>query len=208
MALIKRLKDSVWEVRHAAIKGLGALAEPAATEALCGMLQDEDRDVRESAAAALGRIADSCAIPHLVQMLIDPESSVRNAAANSLKGCDPHWEKRPEARQVVPKLKEALEHKEYWVRHSAGKVLERLNVNVDGPEASDSTEEETNGLAQTIFVILGDLIHDRDRDLRLAAATALEHLQAKTARPLLVTATDDSDPYVQQIVQRALAKLN
>jgi HEAT repeat protein len=208
MALIKRLKDSIWEVRHAAIKGLGALAEPAATDALCGMLQDGDRDVRESAVAALGRIGDSCAIHHLVLALIDPESSVRHAAANSLQEIDPHWEKNTATREVVPKLKAALEHHEYWVRHNAGKVLKRLNVDIDAEEETASSEGQPASLPQAVFVILADLIHDRDRDLRLAAAQALEQLQAKSAQTLLATAEADGDPFVQQIVRRALATLN
>jgi HEAT repeat protein len=207
MALINRLKDSVWEVRHAAIKGLGTLAEPAATDALCGMLQDADRDVRESAVAALGRVGGNCAIHHLVLALIDPESSVRHAAANSLQGIDLRWEKSAAAREVVPELKAALEHHEYWVRHSAGKVLERLNVDIgaENEPATSESEDEPASLSQAVFTILADLIRDRDRDLRLAAAQALEHLQTESAQPLLATATEDGDPFVQQIVRRALA---
>jgi HEAT repeat protein len=208
MALIKRLKDSVWEVRHAAIRGLGALAEPAATEALCGMLQDGDRDVRESAVAALGRIGDRSAIQHLVLTLIDQESSVRHAAANSLQQIDRHWEKNVAALEVVPKLKAALEHNEYWVRHNAGKVLERLNVDIATEEEPASSEGQPAGLPQAIFVILADLIHDRDRDLRLAAVQALEQLQAKSTQPLLATAAADEDLFVQQTARRALAALN
>ncbi|MGH7977036.1 MAG: HEAT repeat domain-containing protein, partial [Limisphaerales bacterium] len=210
MALIKCLKDSVWEVRHAAIRGLGTLAEPTAVDALCEMLKDGDRDVRESAVTALGRIGDRSAIQHLVLALIDPESSVRSTAANSLQEIDRHWEKNAAAREVVPKLKAALEHNEYWVRHSANKVLERMNIATNGDigKESNSDEDGSADLPQAIFVILKDLIRDHDRDFRLAAAEALERLQAKSARPLLVTAETDGDLFVRQTVQRALAALN
>jgi HEAT repeat protein len=208
MSLIKRLEDSVWEVRHAAIRGLGALAEPTATDALCKMLKDGDRDVRESAVAALGRIGDRSAIHHLVLTLVDTESSVRNAAANSLQEIDRHWEKSEAARAVVPELKAALEHNEYWVRHSAGKLLERLNSGAPVKNEPVPSEAQPASLPQAIFVILADLIHDRDRDLRLAAVQALERLQAKSAQPLLATAAADKDLFVQQTARRALATLN
>jgi HEAT repeat protein len=156
----------------------------------------------------LGRIGGSCAIHYLVLALIDPESTVRHAAANSLQEIDHHWEKSAVAREVVPELKAALEHHDYWVRHNAGKVLERLNVDIGTEKEPVPSEEKPASLSQAIFVILADLIRDRDRDLRLAAAQALEQLQAKSAQPLLATAAADDDPFVQQIVRRALATLN
>jgi HEAT repeat protein len=208
MALIKRLKDSVWEVRHAAINGLGALAEPTAVDALCEVLKDDDRDVRESAVAALGRIGDRSAIQHLVPMLVDTESSVRNATANSLREIDLHWDKSEAARLAVPELEAALKHHEYWVRHSAGKLLERLNGLPAVKKESVSSEAQPASLPQAVFVILTDLIRDSDRDLRLAAAQALERLQTKSAQPLLATAAADADLFVQQTARRALAALN
>jgi HEAT repeat protein len=87
-------------------------------------------------------------------------------------------------------------------------VLERLKVDIGTEEEPASSEDQPTSLPQAIFVILADLIHDHDRDLRLAAAQALEKLQAKSAQPLLATAAADSDPFVQQIVRRALAALN
>ena len=183
MALIKRLKDSVWEVRHAAIRGLGALAEPTAVDALCEMLKDGDRDVRESAVAALGRIGDRSAIYHLVLMLVDTESSVRNAAANSLHEIDLHWEKSEAARAG-----RAGTQGGFGTSRILGSPQRRQNVGTPELVASGAIEKESvsseaqpASLPQAIFVILTDLIRDRDRDLRLAAAQALERLQTKSA---------------------------
>ena len=125
--LIRALKDSSWEVRQAAVKTLGALGEPAALDGLCQALRDRDRDVREGAAVALGRIGDARAIYFLVLALLDTESAVRNAATNSLQLIDRYWLRTEAARQAMPEIEMALNHRDYWVRHSATKLREQLN---------------------------------------------------------------------------------
>ena len=97
-------------------------------EGLCGLVRDRDRDVRESAVVALGQICDSRAIYPLVLSLLDPESSVRNAAVNALQNVDRHWEKTEGVRQALPEIKAALNHRDYWIRNCAAKLLEQLKV--------------------------------------------------------------------------------
>jgi HEAT repeat protein len=214
-ALIHSLKDSSWEVRRTAVVALGFLSAPAAVDGLCEVLQDKDHDVRESAAVTLGRIGDARAIYSLVLVLLDPDSAVRIAAANSLQRVDRHWQQSEAARRALPRIKAALDHPEYWVRHTAVKLLEQLDVGRDSvnvqPPAQPSvlsTVQQPKQPPHAAFSILADLLRDRDRDLRLAAAEAFEKLREKTAKSILAIAAQDNDLLVQQTAQRALAALN
>jgi len=56
--------------------------------------------------------------------------------------------------------------------------------------------------------LLADLLFDRDRDLRVAAAEALGRLRERGAESVLATAARDADGLVQQAAQAALAALN
>ena len=136
--LVRVLKDSSWEVRQAAAKALGLLGGAEGVEGLCGLVQDRDRDVRESAIVALGQICDARAIYLLVLSLLDPESSVRNAAANALQNVDRNWKKSGSVRQALPEIKSALNHRDYWIRNSAAKLLEQLNVDPNTVESVPS----------------------------------------------------------------------
>jgi HEAT repeat protein len=210
--LIRALKDSSWEVRQAAVKTLGGLGEPSAVEGLCQAARDKDRDVREGAVVALGRIGDARAIYALVLTLLDVESVVRSAAGNSLQQIDRHWLKTEAAHQALPEINTALNHRDYWVRHSATKLLQQLKSVV--PEkavvrptpipSAPPPEMPTHA----VFAILSDLLGDRDRDLRLAAALAFGQLREKGAKSILTTAVRDGDPFVQQAARNALAALN
>ena len=124
--LIQALKDPSWEVRQAAVKALGTVGDPSALDCLCQALRDKDRDVREGAAMALGRIGDARGIYFLVLASLDTESAVRNAATNSLRLIDRDWLRTAAAHQARPEIETALNHRDYWVRHSATKLLEQL----------------------------------------------------------------------------------
>ncbi|HLZ55065.1 MAG TPA: HEAT repeat domain-containing protein [Verrucomicrobiae bacterium] len=211
-ALIRVLGDSSWEVRQAAVRALGNLGEATAVEGLCQALHDKDRDVREGATVALGRIGDGRGIYPLVLALLDSESAVRNAATNSLQLIDRHWLKTGAARQALPEIKTAQNHRDYWVRHSATKLLHQLNSiapdQPDSPPAAISAAQPPERSVPAVFAILAELLRDRDRDLRLAAVTAFGQLREKNAKALLAAATRDSDYLVQQAAQSALATLN
>ena len=183
--------------------------DAAAVDGLCGMLDDSDRDVRESAITSLGKIRDRRAIPFLVPLLFDPESVLRAAAAVSLRQVDRQWEKDESMPQLLPQIKAALDHHDYWVKHSAVKLCEQLGIDPNQiglePEPEPATAEAQEHPA---FSILADLLFDFDRDLRLAAAEALGRLREKSAQPILAAAVHDDDRLVQQAAQTALAALN
>jgi HEAT repeat protein len=215
--LVKMLRDASWEVRHEVVKALGRIGDATAIDGLSKALQDRDHDVRESAATALGKIGDAQAIRPLVLALMDVESFVRTAANNSLNGIDPHWEKTAAARSALPQIKAALKSREYWISHSAAKLLEQIpedfadNI-VSTAFAAQFEPAPANQPAKNIphvaFAILADLLRDRDRDLRLAAAEAFGQLREKNAVPNLAVAVQDGDAFVRQAAERALVALN
>ena len=206
--LVKSLKDTSWEVRKGAAEALGRLGDRAAVDGLCLLVQDPDRDVRESAITALGLLGARAALLSLVPALLDPESVVRNAAAGALQRIDSSWQDATVVSEAVPKIKAALKHPEYWVRHCATKLLEQLKVEVD--EAQDTTPARLSqkAAAHPAFPVLAELLFDRDRDLRLAAAVAMGRVREPQAAPLLTNAVRDADFSVRQAVLSALTALN
>jgi HEAT repeat protein len=212
--LVRMLRDVSWEVRREVIKALGRIGDTTVIDGLARALQDRDHDVRESAASALGKLGDARAIRPLVLALLDIESFVRNAAHNSLAEIDPHWEKTEAARSCLPQIKAAVKHREYWISHSAIRLLELIppdaaEVKMSAappPETISSVENPAN--LSAAFDILTELLADRDRDLRLAAAEAFGQLREKRAATVLATAILDEDDFVRQAVERSLAALN
>jgi HEAT repeat protein len=211
-ALVKCLKDASWEVRQATANALGALGERSAVEGLCMLLNDPDRDVRESVITALGQIGDRRAIVPLVPALLDVESAVRTLATATLQRLDRHWEQNETVRQAVPKILAALRHPDYWVRYSATKLLELLKIDPNHLPADLPAPAPEKPAAETAahpaVVVLADMLFDRDRDFRLAAANALGQLRDKSAGSVLVAAVHDADFAVRQAAQAALAALN
>ena len=212
-ALIRTLKDTSWDVRNATVKALGVLgpAAAAAVDGISTLLRDPDRDVRESAVIALGRIGARGATGPLILSLLDAESIVRSAATVSLQQVCRNWEQSEALREVLPEIKNALNHSEYWVRHSAIKLFEQLKLD---PETVEFTPPPLPPAAspaermQAAFPILADLLFDRDRDLRLAAAEAFGHLRDQRAAAILGAAVNDTDHAVQTAAKQALAALN
>ena len=216
--MVAMLKDASWEVRLEATKILARIGDATAVEGLCRTLQDKDHDVRESAALALGRIGDARAIPSLVLVLLDVQSFVRIAAHNALFRIDRSWEKSAAARSALPQIKAARNHREYWISHSAEKLLEQIQPDVasaDVVSARPTPPRDAGAPSQSVInavhpacAILTDLLRDADRDLRLAAAEALVALREPSAAPHLITASRDPDVLVRQAAERALAALN
>ena len=207
-SLLKCLKDTSWEVRKEAAGALGALGDRSAVKGLCALLQDPDRDVRESAIAALGELGDRAALLQLVPALLDPETVVRSKAAAALQKIDPSWQDAAVISEALPKIQAALKHPEYWVRHCATKLLEQLNIEVDDTRNEVPAKLTKKAAPHPVFPVLSDLLFDRDRDLRLAAAVAFGRLREQNAASLLSTAARDADYSVRQAVLSALTALN
>jgi hypothetical protein len=110
-----------------------------------------------------------------------------------------------------------LKHREYWISHSAASLLEQIPEDSIGggletpaapPREMVSPAENQANPATAVFDILAELLGDRNRDLRLAAAEALGQLREKTAASILATAIHDGDVFVRQAAERALIALN
>lgn len=213
-ALTTCLKDTSWETRQAAANALGMLGDRYAVEGLCGLIYDPDRDVRECAINALGQIGDRRAIAPLVAALLDPESSVRAATSSALHRLDPQWERSEDVLPAVPNILAALDNPDYWVHQSATKLLELLKIDPANPPTAKSrvtapAEKPAKTTApHPALGILAEMLSDRDRDFRLAAAVALGQLREKSAASLLTAAVRDSDDVVRQAAKAALAALN
>jgi HEAT repeat protein len=209
-ALLRALKDSSWEVRNATVKALGVLGDAAAVDGLCHVLRDNDRDVRESASISLGRIGSRRAINALILASLDVETVVRTAATTSLQVIDRHWELSEGIASILPQVKTALNSPDYWVRHSAIKLFERLRIDPESIQtapAANAKGKSKEAQKQDVFSILCDLLFDRDRDMRLAAAEALGRLQDKNAVTILGAAVHDTDRLVKRAAQQALVLL-
>ncbi len=207
-ALTDCLKDQSWEVRQAAANALGSLGEHSAVEALCGLIHDPDRDVRETAINALGQLKDRRAVVPLVMAMLDPESTVRAIATSVVERLDENWKKNDDLHQVVPKIINAAHNGEYWVQHSALKLLELLNIDPKNPPQKTPAAPEQPAGPHPALAILSEMLSDRDRDFRLAAATAMGQLRERSAGSILKSALRDSDETVREAVQAALAALN
>jgi HEAT repeat protein len=207
-SLVKCLRDTSWEVRKEAADALGVLGDVSAVKGLCTVLQDPDRDVRESGIAALGELRDRSALLALVPAVLDPESVVRNTAAAALQKIDPSWQDATVISEALPKIKAALKHPEYGVRHCAIKLLEQLKIEAEDVPDHVPAKLAKKGPPHPAFPVLSDLLFDRDRDLRLAAAVTLGRLREQNAAALLATAARDTDFSVRQAVLSALTALN
>jgi HEAT repeat protein len=208
--LVNALRDTFWDVRRAAAKALGSLGDKTAVPSLCELVSDPDHDVREAVIGALSKLGDAQALPAVIAALMDVERSVRNLAQTAVRKLDANWERSDAARAVLPAIQLALGHPDYWVRYNARLLLDKLKL--DGgqlievlPEPEMASEIVPPHLA---LPLLTDLLFDRDRDVRLAAAEALGRLHDRGAEPVLATAARDTDPAVQQAAQAALAALN
>jgi HEAT repeat protein len=224
--MLHSLKDLSWEVRQSTANALGRLGDHSAVDGLCELVHDPDRDVRESVINALAQIGDRRAVVPLVLALLDPESTLRSAALATLIKLDRHWDQNEDIRKVLPKIVQATKHQDYWVRFSAGKLLEQLNLdpnqlpepvrgapaepNLPGtPDGSTMAEPGTDSeAANPAIAILADLLFDRDQALRLAAAEAFGRLRDKSTASLLTAALRDQDTAVRQAAQNALGDLS
>jgi HEAT repeat protein len=172
------------------------------------MLYDPDRDVRESAILSLGNIGDRRAIPVLVPLLYDPESVIRTAAGVALRRIDRKWEKDESIPNLLAPMKAALDHHDYWVKHSALKLFEQLEIDPETVAAEPEPGAVPEPVAEhPAFSILADLLFDFDRDVRLAAAEAFGRLREKGAQPILAAAVHDEDRQVQRAALDALVAI-
>ncbi len=198
-SLLHMLKDSSWEVRRDAAKALGLLGDASVVEALCGLVRDSDRDVRESAVVALGHIGDPYAIYPLVLTLLDPESCVRTAAASALLKVDRHWEQTESVRLALPEIQAALNHRDYWVRNSAAKLLEQVKAVTNG-SYSNLSAVVPNSRAADVSPSAGSIPTAAGRvDESLVRSAASKDGNAHNFKQRQILCVDDEDIFLATI---------
>ncbi len=112
--------DPADEVRMAAARSLGEIADPASVDCLKAAVHNDEFNVRCQAIGALGRIGDEECLSTLLALLEDQVSEVRFHAAVALGELGD--------KNAVPALKEMLKDKNPMVARGASKSLEKLGV--------------------------------------------------------------------------------
>jgi HEAT repeat protein len=83
-----------------------------------------------------------------------------------------------------------------------------LKVDPNSPPPQTSAVPEAKVATNPALAILSDMLFDRDRDIRLAAALALGQLREKSTQSVLNLALRDAENVVREAAQSALAALN
>jgi len=126
LALLQALTTEAWQnVRHSIASALGKIGDPAAAEALAGVM-NEDEVMRKAASYGLAQIGDARAIGPLVACLAEQEWGTRVKAVHALGELG--------GALVVEPLLTALQDRDPLVRWEAAEALGKVgDVRAIGP---------------------------------------------------------------------------
>jgi HEAT repeat protein len=159
--VLREEKDT--KIRSSAIRALGQIRAPSATETLYRLLESENIQDRGMAVGALGEIKDKAAIPRLMKLLEDDRNS-------SLEYVLPAAFEEINDRQIVPELLSLLKSEKGWVRKIAVRALGKVG------DASHTQE------------VMNTVLDPQDEDLQAVVIKTLGKLQNPLALPYLVKA--------------------
>jgi len=208
--LTKALDDRNSNIRENATDALGKTGKPA-VPALVKALGNKDSIVRKNAADALGEIGDSQAVPALIKALTDELDFVRYSAVIALdKIGDP---------SAVPALTKALDDEYGLVRENAAIVLKKLGdsqvvstlIKALDDEDMYSRKNAANELAKIgkpAIPALVKALSNRNSDVRICVAFALEKIGDSSAVPALIKALSGEDMLVRGSVAFALGEIS
>jgi HEAT repeat protein/beta-lactamase regulating signal transducer with metallopeptidase domain len=163
-ALMARLRDDNSEVRAAAARALGRIAEPMAIPALIAALDDSDKDVRRAAVSALGHFEREVPAAPLRKMLESEDAEIRHEVAHLLGNLEDD--------ESIPAL--------------AGLTLDlNLDVRIAAIEAL------ANIGARTAVDALRARLVDLNEEVRLAALEALDHLEIRVDEKIILQGLED-----------------
>ncbi len=131
--------------RAAAVRDLGVLASPLATDALVRALDDPNPDVRRQAAISIGESRDPAATAALLSELDDPEVDTRPEVIRALG--------RVGSAEAVPHLIRLLRDPDWQVRISSMAALGRIG----GTEATQALIEMAGTLTRNHYLFAASI---------------------------------------------------
>lgn len=215
------LQDKDWNVRMAAVLGLGELGDPGGLPLLRLALQDSDEYIRKASLRVLGQFGDLAEIRAALQ---DENLSVREAAVEELKKLgdlegvrlafhDENFIVRISAVRAfgvlrhlggLPQLYLALSDEDNYVRLTAVRTLKFWKIKEGLSLALQNTDENVRSIAVLGLGETGDLrgvqqsLLDEKPVVRAAAIEALTWLvDLETSLPTVRIALHDTDPHVR-----------
>ena len=170
--LVRALRDGDWQVREAAVEAVGEVGSPAVDMLLRYV---RDWESRKYVLRALGKIHDERVLDPLISMLRNDE--FKDDATRALVEL---------GKPAVPKLIEALSHREEFIKKQA--ILALGEIHDD----------------QAVDPLIA-LLQDQDWLVRLTAASSLEKIGNLQGRAAMKPLMKDPDIVVRMRVERILA---
>ncbi|MDH5299613.1 MAG: HEAT repeat domain-containing protein, partial [Desulfobulbaceae bacterium] len=210
--VMSALNDENWQVRHAAVKSLGALKAPESVAPLLEKLEEKDPQMKMLAMDALDAIGDKRAATRMVELLTDDDLLVRQRATD----CLIHIADA----KIVPEVIALMRNSDVNVRRCAIEVLKNLKDPKTSEELMGALKDSdwwVRQIATTSLTALhGDnnitrgfisLTRDPDENLRRCAVEFFNNVIDPEAFDALVERLGDDDWWVREKAMRALGKL-
>jgi HEAT repeat protein len=178
-ALIRDIQTKEGKEKERAVKSLGKIREPKATELLIDLLSDGSARIRRFAAAALGERKDPRAVVPLVSAFEVDDPHLRSHAKNALLAI---------GTPAVDHLISTLRSSSPSLRKVAAELL---GIIKDG--------KAVNPLIHTLG--------DEDREVRMEAIGAVSSLKDVRAVEGLIGALQDGDSHVRRLAAIALGEI-
>ncbi len=221
--LLQLLRSKHTGDRISALEALGKIGDPISAGRIIDSLKDKDKDIRRLSAKALGRIGDVRALMSLIKMLKkdkDVGQDVYEAIVDIFRTSitkDSEEIAESAVRELTNMLGDdhawsyasaILTNTNYPVADSLIRVLHssknwRIRKRLPQTLANKATRESEH--YNEILTVLCQALEDRDKQVKISAAFALENLQDPGAVEALTRALDDKD--VRFAAELALNKI-
>lgn len=200
--LIDKLNDEDEHVRSEAIRALESFKSETAVRQLINALNNESKNVRKGTAAVLGVIESELSITPLINLLKDENEDVRLSAAYSL--CN--FESKHAMQLLINVMID--ENEPESMRESLLKTFMLLSSYPQSRVGQSETmvqlftnvmENENEGVGSEIIVkLLGNVMTDKDKHVRLSVVEVLGNIESETAMQLLINSLKDEAGDVQR----------